>query len=1016
MKIFLKKFITTFSLLSVIVWSGGATAFAEQPTDTGDQLTSENTTLVSICHTTGEGTMEIEVASEAISGHLEHGDTVGQCPPPPPPPQNVTIKAHKIVCDSEEYAPNMSGRAVIDSSTAQSIVDNSQGHCDFMADWEFQWGKNDSLLALQGDYVGKHINDGWYDFSSVTGSDSSAPAEVTVNMSDVPSGNRLWFREVLEDGYIPFSFPSKEYPSAPGSDISAEFWCNQDVANYDNAEWIDVSSGNTYYCVGINVLKEPKPAPYAPWCSALMGVLKDYFNPISSVYLKYNDVADINNDQAINLSDTVFVTQMYNTGDDANCYKQFEDPEDQFHFTCENYTDIGWCQGLWQGIKDSLGAHTDDSNYSIYYDLNDDGVIDGLDVGLAAQIVIPNNQVACYAHFVPPMLQCSAPQEEVITVCKTDEQQNPLSGWEMSLYGNNLITNGDFEVPALSSGTWAIYPLDNLTSWTVESGDGLEIQNNADGAPHGGSQLGELDSNNSSVISQTITTTPGKNYNLKFWYSPRPNRPAGDNTIGVQVLSDDTTLVNQIIGDTAVGTSNTTWELYSYNFTATEATTKIKFSDLGTSNSYGGYLDDVEVKSVNSGITGENGCVEFIDLPYNTYEAWETMQTDWTQVAPGDLGHFVINFNEDNSNPTVTFVNRFDGNDDKPYCGDGHIDTSLGEECDGGESVACTIDGYAGTKSCHMPLPSSETIILQSTELRYCVFNPCVTQEFCGDGIKNGTEQCDAGRDGSDVCTPNCTTITPPNPQPGPSGGGGGGGFIPINIFNVQNSVATNSANITWETTRQSLTWILYGTTSSYGSEYQGTNYHATHTMALADLLPGTTYHYQIRAKDSGNSTAYDIDRTFTTPGLAPQVLGIKEIVCKPDVDGDIVGVMQFISGALIRGCGPEVYHVLGNDLFHIPNWQYLHDNYFAQRIYNVADEVIAQYGQTLIDDKTVKGKDAKILGVKFYADGTLLKASDGKIYVIINGKKVHIISLEDLKKYSGNKIYNVTDTVLNQY
>lgn len=968
MKIFLKKFITTFSLLSVIVWSGGATAFAEQPTDTGDQLTSENTALVSICHTTGEGTMEIEVASEAIPGHLEHGDTVGQCPPPPvcgngvldpgeqcddgpsgsatctanctlieteecsgqnnlfvngsfeeptvtdsslwqkmssvfgwvienvsdnsattlelhkgwssniaanglqyseldgdqstritqnivteagaqyklfwsfaarhdiaaeqnnlavevngnqvatngpvtgiaPITQSnwvasnhvftadsanteiafkdigpsdsygtfldnvrlckikdaepkVTIKAHKIVCDSEEYAPNMSGRAVIDSSTAQSIVDNSGGHCDFMADWQFQWGKNNSLLALHGDYVGKHINDGWYDFSSVTGSDSSTPAEVTVSMSDVPSGNRLWFREVLEDGYVPFSFPSEEYPSAPGSDISAEFWCNQDVANYDNAEWIDVSPANTYYCVGINVLKEVEPAPYAPWCSALMGVYRAYYNSSSSVSLKYSDVIDINNDSFINLSDWVFVVQKYFAGNDADCYQQFEDPQGQFHFSCENYTDIGWCQGLQQGVKDSLGAHTGDSNYSAIYDLNDDGVMDILDWGLVTQMVYQDDQAACYAHFVPPMPQCPAPVDQ--------------------------------------------------------------------------------------------------------------------------------------------------------------------------------------------------------------------------------------------------------------FCGDGQVTGT--EECDGSGPVACIteIGGYAGTQTCHMPPPPSD-FILQSTEEgpAYCVFDPCIPTQSCGDGTVNGNEVCDDGPNGSDVCTPNCTAITPPNPQPGPSGGGGGGGFIPINIFNVQNSVTINSANITWETTRQSLTWILYGTTSSYGSEYQGTNYHATHTMALADLLPGTLYHYQIRAKDSGNHTAYDIDRTFTTPGLAPQVLGIKEIACKPDVDGDIKGVMKFIAGSLIRGCGPEVYHVLGNDLFHIPNWQYLHDNYFAQRIYNVTDEVIAQYGQTLIDDKTVKGKDAKILGVKFYADGTLLKAGDGKIYVIINGKKVHIISLEDLKKYSGNKIYNVTDTVLNQY
>ncbi len=247
-------------------------------------------------------------------------------------------------------------------------------------------------------------------------------------------------------------------------------------------------------------------------------------------------------------------------------------------------------------------------------------------------------------------------------------------------------------------------------------------------------------------------------------------------------------------------------------------------------------------------------------------------------------------------------------------------------------------------------------------------------------------------------------------------GGGGGGGYSAFNIFNVQNSLTGGSANITWQTNRQSLTWMLYGTSTSYGSEYQGANYHTGHTLALDNLLPNTTYHYQVRAKDASNNTVYDIDRTFNTSGVLPQVLGVKENACKPDVDGDIKGIMNFIAGSLVRGCGPEVYHVIGNNVYHVPNWQYLHDNYFAQRIYNVTDEVIAQYGEISQDDKTVVGNGVKVLGAKLYSDGTLLKAKNGKIYVIMNGHKVHIVSLEDLKKYAGNKMYNVSDTVLNQY
>ena len=161
----------------------------------------------------------------------------------------------------------------------------------------------------------------------------------------------------------------------------------------------------------------------------------------------------------------------------------------------------------------------------------------------------------------------------------------------------NLILNGGFETPDVPTGGYAVYPNASQTSWTVESGAGLEIQDHAAGDPHGGNQLAELDSNNSSSISQTVTTVAGANYTLSFWYSPRPGRPSGDNTIGakVKVVSSGTLLVDQTIGAAAVGGSNTNWQLFTYSFTAADTSTKVIFSDLGTSNSYGGYLDDVSL-------------------------------------------------------------------------------------------------------------------------------------------------------------------------------------------------------------------------------------------------------------------------------------------------------------------------------------------------------------------------------------------------------------------------------------
>ncbi|MFA6254643.1 MAG: TasA family protein [Patescibacteria group bacterium] len=222
--------------------------------------------------------------------------------------------------------------------------------------------------------------------------------------------------------------------------------------------------------------------------------------------------------------------------------------------------------------------------------------------------------------------------------------------------GSNLILNGGFETPNVPSGGWAIYPDASLTSWTVESGAGLEIQDNAAGAPHGGSQLAELDSNNSSAISQTLTTVAGQQYRLTFWYSPRPNRPAGDNTIGaiVKVVSDSTILVNDTIGAASAGGSNTVWTAYTYNFIATDAATKVMFSDLGTNNSYGGYLDDISVMELNCTSQFEGGgiCTLWGERDLGLGDTF----WNFGDVKPGDWGTNVISLHVESNDAYVCML------------------------------------------------------------------------------------------------------------------------------------------------------------------------------------------------------------------------------------------------------------------------------------------------------------------------------------------------------------------------
>src|SRR3990167_3363739 len=220
----------------------------------------------------------------------------------------------------------------------------------------------------------------------------------------------------------------------------------------------------------------------------------------------------------------------------------------------------------------------------------------------------------------------------------------------------NLILNGGFETPDVPTGGWAIYPDASLTSWTVESGAGLEIQDHAAGNPHGGNQLAELDSNNSSAISQTLATVAGQQYRLTLWYSPRPGNPAGDNTIGtlVKVVSDDTILVNDTIGVAATGDSNTTWTKYTYNFFATDTATKVIFSDLGINNSYGGYLDDISVKELEctSQFEGVGACTLWGERDLSRGDTF----FNFDDIKPGDHGTNVISLHVYSNNAYACLI------------------------------------------------------------------------------------------------------------------------------------------------------------------------------------------------------------------------------------------------------------------------------------------------------------------------------------------------------------------------
>ena len=87
--------------------------------------------------------------------------------------------------------------------------------------------------------------------------------------------------------------------------------------------------------------------------------------------------------------------------------------------------------------------------------------------------------------------------------------------------------------------------------------------------------------------------------------------------------------------------------------------------------------------------------------------------------------------------------------------------------------------------------------------------------------------------------------------------------------------VTTTSATITWNTNQLADSRVNYGTTLSYGLQKSDGALVTSHSIALADLLPGTVYHYQCVSVNA-NGTAASTDHTFTT-NEAPTELIIDE-------------------------------------------------------------------------------------------------------------------------------------------
>jgi hypothetical protein len=143
-----------------------------------------------------------------------------------------------------------------------------------------------------------------------------------------------------------------------------------------------------------------------------------------------------------------------------------------------------------------------------------------------------------------------------------------------------------------------VYP--TIAGWTTTYGPGIEIRNNVSGTAQDGVNFVELDSHpnpGNSWMSQTFSS-PGSVLDISYWYAARPG--TGASTNGIEIWLNGTDIGNLFSpGNSGLGTDNTAWILYSANNVAGIAgSNTLEFRAVGTSDTYGGSLDNVSVSSV----------------------------------------------------------------------------------------------------------------------------------------------------------------------------------------------------------------------------------------------------------------------------------------------------------------------------------------------------------------------------------------------------------------------------------
>jgi choice-of-anchor C domain-containing protein len=201
---------------------------------------------------------------------------------------------------------------------------------------------------------------------------------------------------------------------------------------------------------------------------------------------------------------------------------------------------------------------------------------------------------ALYA--APKITSVKAVEQQVLTPTPT-----PPNGLPPCDPAVNLIVNGSFEngINVPGGGFDTLYDgSPNMTGWSIDSGSIDRVHSGYWQSSNGNISL-DMDGASPGAISQVIPTVAGQMYRVSFDMAGNTAGAPGIKTMDVVAIE---MVALSLVGsysasfDTAGKSyTNMGWEAKSFDFMASSASTKIKFSSTTNGTYYGPALDNVRV-------------------------------------------------------------------------------------------------------------------------------------------------------------------------------------------------------------------------------------------------------------------------------------------------------------------------------------------------------------------------------------------------------------------------------------